>query len=274
MVLGFLFNGFILTSFIQLPTIRNLTNYLVVSLEFIDMLIVLSSPLLLLLIFLKKIDFEFGNSLRVCCEIFCGMASMMNFACISVDRMIAISKPLYHLTLPPLRSLRIIALIWLLAFTAALLNGFFSGLTNNIYVYVLFSIAFVIPTICTIVSYSIIAKALLCSSSNSLRRHHQQDCRTRQTIRLTWKILLVILPGLTMWGCFWTILIIAWNTDKITNLSGDIVEVLNLVPILVAVINPLIYILMTADFRKNFVRLLCRRNRTVTATSNTMSPRF
>lgn len=185
----------------------------------------------------------------------------MNFACISVDRMIAISKPLYHRTLPPSCSLRIIAFIWFLAFALALLYGLtdrnMPDPTTPRSIYIIFSFGFVIPTICTMVSYAIITRVVLFSPKPNLETtHHQlQANRIRQTVRITWKILLVILPGFIMWSFFW-IPIFTQNTDKNVQFSHSVLVVIGTVPILAAAINPVIYLLMTTEFRKNLVRLL------------------
>lgn len=267
MVPGLLSNSFILITFIKLPRIRSLTNYFVASLAFSDILILLTSPPLLLLIFLKKIDLKAGFVIRICCEIFCGMASLMNFACISVDRMIAISKPLYHRTLSPSRSLRFIAFIWFIAFVASLLKGLlievFHIHISYIFLIILFCLGFVVPTICTVVSYSIITRVVLRSSRDGLERNSQQDSRIRQTIRLTWKILLVILPSSTMWGCFWIVMVAQAEVSHTFN------ALVNMVPVLAATMNPIIYVVMTTEFRRHLIRLL-----NLGSTPNVSSPIF
>jgi hypothetical protein len=126
MVFGILFNGFILLTFIQLPRIRSFTNYFVASLTVADILMVILNPIIFLLLLYENIEYEIGDILRFHSEIFCSMASLISFACISVDRMLAIAKPLYHRTLPRSRCIKIIVLVWIFSVIATLLDYFVS----------------------------------------------------------------------------------------------------------------------------------------------------
>ena len=264
MVLGVLFNGYILLTFIQLPTVRSLTNNFVASLTVADTLMVIFNPILSLLLFYKKIEFEIGDELRFFSEIFCSMASLISFACISVDRMLAISKPFYHRTLPRSRCIKIIIFVWIFCIIWTLLNYLLNHV-DNVDDFIVsccnFSIAFAIPTLITIICYAVIARVVLCKRSSVLQEtNHSGNNRLIQNIRITWKILLVILPGVVIWGVYWVPYFIKSRNGEV-EFSITFLEVRFLIPTFAAVVNPVVFILLTPEFRNRLFKSNCRRGR-------------
>ena len=277
MVFGILFNGFILLTFIQLPRIRSFTNYFVASLTVADILMVILNPILFRLLLYENIEYEIGDILRFHSEIFCSMASLISFACISVDRTLAIAKPLYHRTLPRSRCIKIIVLIWIFSVIATLLDYFVSEndvVDGFIVTCCNFCIAFAIPTLITIISYVIIARVVICRRRRTFQETDQSGSnRMKHTIRITWKILLVILPGIVMWCVYWVPVFIESTDEEEDKFSISFLEIRSLLPIFTAVVNPLIFILLTPEFRKHLLKLICRRSRTdLGRITNTIRP--
>jgi hypothetical protein len=94
----------------------------------------------------------------------------------------------------------------------------------------------------------------------------------KQTIRVTWKILLVILPGLILWCIYWVSVFINYrNEEEETSSSLTLHQIGFLVPIFAAVVNPLIFTLLTPEFRNHLLKFICRRKETNRIT-NTVRP--
>ena len=261
MVLGILFNGFVLVTFIHLRKIRNFTNHFVASLALADMLMVILSPVLFILLFLENIDIRTGETVRFNSKIFCSLASMLSFACISVDRMLAIAKPLYHRTLPRSCCVKIIGFVWIFSIIATFLDHILGDLVGNFITTCLnFVVAFAIPTIITIASYAIITKVVLGRRKGDLQAAHHDGQNRRHTLRITGKISAVILPGILMWSIFWIPIFIevAHGHDE-EIFSHSFKEAVSLIPDLTALVNPLIFIGMTSDFRNYLIKSVCRR---------------
>jgi hypothetical protein len=262
MVLGVLFNGFILMTFIRFPKLRNFTNYFVASLALADMLMVILSPVLFILLFLEKIEFKIGEEVRFNSKLFCSLASMLSFACISVDRMLAVAKPLYHRTLSLSRCIKVIASIWLFSIIGTAFDYILSDVVDIFTITCLnFCIAFLIPTVITIISYAIIAKVVLGRRNDDLQAANHDGNNWRLTLRITWKISLVILPAIVMWCIFWLpVLMQAANGREDDIFSHSFIEFLNMIPVLTAVVNPVIFIGMTSGFRNYLIKSVCCRD--------------
>ena len=262
MVFGVLFNGFILATFIHLPRIRNFTNHFVASLALADMLLVIFSPVLSLLLFFEKVDFQTGETIRFNSKIFFSLASMFSFASISVDRMLAITKPLYHRTLPRSCCVKVIVFIWILSVLGTVFDNV-SPKFLNIFVVtcVNFVIGYFIPTAITITSYAVIAKVVVGRKKEDLQATHRHDGQNRrQTLRITGKILMVIVPGTVMWSIFWVPIFIHFTHDHEEELfPHSFIEAVTMVPDLTALVNPLTFIVMTTEFRNYLIKSVCRR---------------
>ncbi|XP_028402125.1 rhodopsin-like [Dendronephthya gigantea] len=262
-VLGILFNGFVLLTFIQLPRVRTSTNSFVVSLTVADTLMVIFIPVLYLLLFYDKIEYEIGDELRFFSGIFCSMVSLTSFVCISVDRMLAITKPFYHRTLPRSRCIKAIIFVWIFCIITTLLDFSVSQMESVdefIVTCFNFSIAFVIPTLITIICYVVIARIVLYKRNGVLQEaNHSGNNRMMQNIRITWKILLVILPGVVMWSVYWVPVFIH-NGEVEFSYSFEQMRVL--IPIFAAVVNPVIFILLTPEFRSGHLKSNCCRGQT------------
>jgi hypothetical protein len=84
----------------------------------------------------------------------------------------------------------------------------------------------------------------------------------KHTIRITWKILLVILPGIVIWCVYWVPVFIESTDEEEDKFSISFLEIRSLLPIFAAVVNPLVFILLTPEFRKHLLKLIFRRSRT------------
>ena len=262
MVFGLLVNGFILLRFFKLPRIRSFTYHFVASLALADLLMAILNPILILLLLYDKIDFEIGQLFQLIFEWFCAIASLTSFACISVDRMLAIAKPLYHRSLPRSRCIKVIIFVWCFSVVMTLLSVFLSVVVDFfLLVCCYFTISFAIPTLITLVSYAIIARTVVRRGRNFRATDHHANTRTRDALKITWKIFLVILPGIAMWTLYWVIVFLFFtdeeNEDKF---SLSFIQTISFIPIFTAVVNPLIFIIMTPEFRRYLLKFICRQN--------------
>ena len=256
MVIGVLFNGFILVTFFRKPKLRNFTNHFIVSLALADILTIIFSPLILILLLFEKIDYGIGDFAHFNCRIFCSLTSMLSFACISVDRMLAITKPLYHRTLSRSCCIKVIIFIWIFSLVGTFLDFMLSEVIDPTIITCLnFSIAFAIPTTVTILSYAIIAKVVLSRRVEDLRAASNHDRNNqKKTLRVTLKILMVILPGAIMWGIYW----FPFLNEFVSGGEEDIYPhslstAVSMIPELTAIVNPIIFIGMTSGFRKQLI---------------------
>ena len=264
MLFGILSNGFVLLTFAWLPRVRSSTNHFVISLALADVLMVILNPIFFLLLLYEKVEFETGGNFRFYSEIFCSMTSLISFACISVDRMLAISKPLYHRTLALSRCIKIITTVWVFSAITTLLDYIVSVkevVDELVLVCCNFCIAFAIPTLITIISYAIIVKVIISRKKKVLQETNYggSSKHVKRNIKITWKILFVIMPGIAMWCVYWVPEFIHSKNEDEDQFSLSFLQIRSLVPIFAAVVNPVIFVLLTPEFRNYLRRLICRR---------------
>lgn len=262
MVLGILFNGFILVTFFHLPKKRNFSNDFVANLALADTLMAILSPALFILLYLEKIELITGETLRSDVKMFCSLASMFNFACISVDRMLAVAKPLYHLTLPRSSCIKVVVYIWAFSTISTVISHILSEVLDVFIITCLkFSVAFAIPTTITIISYATIAKVVLTRPKSNVQTESHDGRSQRDTLKITVKISIVILPGIVMWIIFWIPVFIEVCHGREEEIFPHyLLESFAMIPDVTALVNPIIFILMTSDYRTYLINLISRRN--------------
>ena len=112
-------NGLVCASFYTFRDLRTLCNYYIISLCVADMLVALIAMPFWLMLQVTNLNWIWGLKLKLfwdCMDILCGTASIANLTAVSVDRMLAITKPFkYPDLMTPKRAIVAIVIVWVYA---------------------------------------------------------------------------------------------------------------------------------------------------------------
>ncbi|KAK3748718.1 hypothetical protein QZH41_004715 [Actinostola sp. cb2023] len=192
-------------------------------------------------------------------DIFIGCASVLQLTAISIERFLAITRPIIHRTYSSRFYTTLIIAAWLYAFLMAALFPVQYTRWEKIYTVILVTTCFAVPTIMIFVVYVMIFKTAMFSSDvrvspeGSQRRTVQQEAKIAVTI--------AVITGL---------FVVAWLPFFVVNVIGTFCleclpgypGVLRLVRFVKwmhysnSVVNPVIYAYRNRVMRRTFVRLL------------------
>lgn len=85
LLLGVLGNGFVCFAFYHYPSVRSLTNYVVLNLAFADLLLV-TVLMIWLILFVVEERSRHAYNLLVSIDVLCTSLSMLNLALVGIDR--------------------------------------------------------------------------------------------------------------------------------------------------------------------------------------------
>lgn len=291
-------NLLVITAVYLYHRLRRMTNFFIISLAISDLFVALIHlPL--------RIDqsvhnnnwcFDKAPGIVTTCAYWIVMdtvfssASMCNLVVISIDRFLAITKPFhYQRRMTKKVGFSLIAFVWVYAMLwgALSLIDWTAGPENNphitvtwspshertcgkndrIYYTVAMAVAFFLPLLIVIVTYSCVfrvafiqAKAVASLDPTKGKRHILRELKATKTIAVVIGVFIVcwlpsfILIVMSLWcvHCF---------DPFITNraLSYAIrITFLFVLPVMNSSLNPLIYTLFNKEFRSAFSRMLCR----------------
>lgn len=254
--------------------LKNPTNFFICSLAAADLLVLLWMLLWILSIHsllevstvIKYVIPSFDMSI--------GVASIVNVACVSVDRAIAVLYPLERkLIMTKLRALLVILALWfytVVLFVAALSRMFVKLLTFNKVILYLGFISYFIPFIIIALSYTVILLVLVKKlkdmrelegivlnnvenpgKSFSDRKKRQRRKLLRE-LKVTANILLIVVPFTVGWTFFIATHIYEHIHNKtVYNKAHNIAMIT--VPWLLSGLNPVVYLLFNRPLRRAVV---------------------
>ena len=270
-VLGFCANSFICFAFCYYRRIRTVHNYFVFNLAISDILAILSLCLVLAFPAMEKtMSHENGKILRMALimfETFCGSASVANLTIISYDRYYSVTKPLhYTANITHRKALLFIACIWGYALDVALLQLLHFVPEAFKFGYTPFLALFnsVIPLAATLYCY--ISIFFIASSHLRNNPHRSQDPSApanilTKNIKISFHILVLVAPLLVCWSSFYAISVVEVYCLDCIHLTPFEDWLVSMMTHIMAVVDPLIYIFLTKDFRKIIFSFYKRGNR-------------
>ena len=280
---GLFGNGLIVLSVFKLQSLKTPTNFLLVSLAIADLLMIISMISFVLMdrFPIKSMPVEVTMFLFPSIDIMVGSASIWNLAAVSLDRGIAVLRPLrYHSMINTKRVKMIITAIWSYSFALFLLSMLrIKVVSYSFRMSVLFTamiLSFIVPCLLIVVSYTgiilstvnsirmtrALEKAISIATSRGAESLNDKASRKRRVrsreVRLAFNIMIILVPFVAGWGFY-------FGTHWYEILSGDqnrsnIYEFcLLVIPWVNSSLNPVIYILVTKSLRKGCKRMISRR---------------
>lgn len=263
MVLAIVGNVLVILAFKSFRRIRDVTNYFVASLAFTDILVaVVSMPVWLAYIvsgpplFVSK---PLLQRLWTGTDMMVSVASIWHLTCVSIDRYLCITGPLYyHVRMTTKRAIVILTAIWLYSIVVASLALKFWHW--ELYTLLMVVLNYAIPVVIILYAYLNIFKAARYQAKQIDLNVNGKSRRFSLTVELkAAKTLGVVI------GTF----IVCWSPFFALNLSYYICHCAP-PPLIVSVakwmhygnsmLNPLIYGLMNKDFRFAFKQLFTAMN--------------
>ncbi|XP_068746790.1 octopamine receptor beta-2R-like [Montipora capricornis] len=258
MVFAVVGNILVILAFKCFSRLRRVTNYFVVSLAVTDILVaVVSMPVWVAYIISGLHLFQRKPLLQMLwtgTDIMVSVASIWHLTCVSIDRYLCITGPLYyHVRMTSKRAIVIISAIWVSSILIACLGPTFWHL--DIYTLVIVLLNYAIPVIIILFAYMSIFKAARYQAKQIDLNINGQSRRFSLTVELkAAKTLGVVI------GAF----IVCWSPFFALNLRYYIcrcpppplaVSVAKWMHYGNSMLNPLIYGLMNKDFRFAFKKL-------------------
>ena len=264
MALAIFGNALVILSFRRYHKLRTVTNYFVVSLAVSDILIsTLSMPTWAIHVVTgpdpnwEKID-RSALVIWTLADIICGLTSIFNLTCISIERYICISSPLhYYQRMGGRRAIIIIIFIWIFAILLAAARGIFQDAT--VIFEVLFTvIGFFIPLIIMVIMYSMIFR-VACKQVKKIdipMNGTTKKFRLRKEIKAAKTLGIVISAFFICWSPFFVLNFYVICESCYKSLRTDVIIAAKWFHYVNSVLNPLIYARMNKDFRDSFTNIL------------------
>lgn len=258
MVFAVVGNILVILAFKCCSRLRRVTNYFVVSLAVTDILVaVVSMPVWVAYIISGPQLFERKSPLHMLwtgTDIMVSLASIWHLTCVSIDRYLCITGPLYyHVRMTSKRAIVIISAIWVSSIVIACVGSQFW--VYHIYTLVIVLLNYAIPVIIILFAYVSIFKA-------ACYQARQIDWNINgQSMRFS---LIVELKAAKTLGVVIGAFIVCWSPFFALNLRYYIcrcpppphaVSVAKWMHYGNSMLNPLIYGLMNKDFRFAFKKL-------------------
>lgn len=264
MTLAIFGNVMVILAFRKFHKLRTVTNYFVVSLAVSDILIsMLSMPTWAVHVVTgpdpkwEKID-RSALVIWTLTDIICGLTSIFNLTCISVERYICISSPLhYYQRLRARRVIIIIVCIWIIATFLAATRGIFQD-TKVVFEVMFTVVGFFVPLLVMVVMYSLIFR-VACKQVKKIdipMNGTTKKFRLRKEIKAAKTLGIVISAFFVCWSPFFVLNFFVICRSCYSSIRSDIIIASKWFHYVNSVLNPLIYARMNKDFRDGFTRIL------------------
>ena len=271
--LGITANSFIIISFCKIKLLRTVTNYFIFQLGVADIFLLVSLAIWMTFdatkVSMSEEHKTMSRFMFISIEVFSSSASLTSLACVSIDRCLAVTVPLrYQSITTHSRALVVVFSVWsysLVTFIASYSRVLVDEeIYQRIFITCLFCFTFALPILITTWSYY----RIFCAVWRQVHHVPKQSAPSRRfrmvmkEFRIAINILVTILPSYLLWGAFWVTTLREVFLEKDPQYSPVVNWLLGNAPHFVALVNPLIYITMTRDFRLLFLRLLsCKKQR-------------
>lgn len=287
--IGFPTNLIIIFLVLRKRRLRNPTNYFVCSLAVADIMVLVWLMIWVLGIQNVLSTTDVKRFIIPSIDIFLGVASMVNVACVSADRGIAVVYPLrYEFIMTKRRAFVTIIVVWMYA-VALLVAAFLRIYCHNAkyYTAVLYAgfSGYFIPVSVIILSYSVIFVVIVrklksirdlervvsnatsgdggggcCDDVTVSNKKKRQRRKLLRELKVTANILFIVVPFTTGWSYFIGTHIYE-HAYKMTILNEAHNVAMIIIPWLLSSLNPIIYLLLNRSLRKAMmenVKKICR----------------
>ena len=275
--IGLLANLLIIMTVLRAKKLRTTTGFFICHLAIADLLCILS--MMAYVIAHSQIELKHNfNVLMIfsSLDVFIGSASLLHVTAASVERAIAVAKPMvYPLILCKERAKKVILLIWaycIVLFIACVARVFVKPIIyNSIIFYIAVCLSFGVPCILVLISYlnisiralrnlqmekrierSLIIVSMLNDSQRRAPRYHHQIRELKLALNLT----IMTAPFVFGWGYF--MICNVYEEVTKTTLVGLKNWFLNMLPYLISCLNPITYLLFTKTLRKEAIKLVLK----------------
>jgi 7 transmembrane receptor (rhodopsin family). len=275
--IGVLANLLIIMTVLRCKKLKTTTGFFICHLAIADLLCILS--MVAYLIVNSQIELRqdvVALMVFSSMDVFIGSASLLHVTAASVERAIAVAKPMvYPLILSKERAKKVIMLIWLycsLLFIACCVRVFVKTVTyNTVVFFVAVCLSFGIPCVLVLISYlNISIKALrnlqmekkiarslvIVSMLNDAPRKTPRYNHQIREIKLALNLTIMTAPFVLGWGYF--MICNVYEEVARTNLEGLKNWFLNMLPYLISCLNPITYLLFTKTLRKEAIKLVLK----------------
>ena len=208
-------------------------------------------------------------------DIFSGTLSMNSITMISIDRAVAVVYPMRHFSgANNSKGKFCILVMWAFSFTLLFLSLSRMWIVEKLFnLYFLYSVvaAFLLPCFLVLISYTIIIAFTIRSNRQMVRANARRNSITLRgisrfrEIKLAINVTVIILPFMFGWGFVSVVTVLSELLHKL-KLAGAYSFLVNIIPITVSSINPLVYLMLTSSLRKNSIktfqgmfRRICKR---------------
>ena len=256
-VAGLAGNSLICYGYLRYRQLRTQTNFFVLNLAVADLVLICVLISWIIQDILGNPNRKMVGRLLQNTEILCFSASMLNMAAVSVDRYIAVLRPLRYTTLVTRsRAQKTVLVIWLYSLMIAVVGFaryFIESISNDIFITALATISYVLPTMVIIFAHLNIFRVAWLKKKTSSDMPPDFDTRRKllaPRIKLSINTLIILVPMTTAWGVFYGITLFEAHSEETLPLSPIVEFAVALSPYVTAAVDPIVYLLVTRDLRK------------------------
>lgn len=278
-IVGFPTNAIIIYLVSKHRNLKNATNYFVSSLAIADLIVLIC---MLFWNYGKEMMYRYAEYrfLFPSIDVYTGTLSMLNVACVSADRAIAVSWPLqYERVVTTKRALFVIFSIWAYSLVILILGLIRKNITNHTYQkcvlylgYGNFFVAALVTLLCYIVIFLIVFPKLKASrkleklmsysrftfsqgAEQELNGNKKKNPRLLlREIKVTGNVLLIVVPFTIGWTFFIGTHFYEEFNPPLRNQMHNLVMII--FPWILSGLNPIIYLLVNRSLRQTFCESL------------------
>lgn len=281
--LGLFANTLIMMTVYKVKRLRNTTGYFICNLAFADVLLIID--MLLFFIFdqtsaMSKTSSRVRKFIFPSIDIFLGSASLLLVTAVSVERGIAVARPLkYPRYLSEKRAKVLVLSIWIYCFLLLIFGVLRIWIKNQHYCKILFyitvTLSFFIPCIFVITSYNVIVFSALktmkmekkiCKVIVAISILNDQKLDQATTVRpnrcrelkVAVKVAALTIPFVCGWGYFMVSNV--YELAASYRFQGMANVMILFLPYIIACLNPLTYLMFTRTLRQSTWMILSRSN--------------
>ena len=279
---GILANCMILAVILKIDKLRTASNHLICSLAIADlMMMIIMAGFVFSDIFMLDISASLNAFLWPSFDLFIGSASIISLAGVSVDRAIAVFKPLQYQEISNRKqAVTVVKFTWLYSIFAFILSMLRCVIEASAYrnaiLYIFYVISFLLPFAIIIISYTFIVSATIKNvqlsrstekvaynatfrlNGTSASKYARIRRLRIQEVKIAANFAIILLPFVTCWGFFFGT---HFYEDVTKNYQRtDLYEwFLLTLPWMSSSINPLIYMLSISSLRNGCKKLMCKK---------------
>lgn len=281
--LGLSANTLIMMTVYKVKRLRNTTGYFICNLAFADVLLIIEMLLYFILNqtnAMNKTNHRVKKFIFPSIDIFLGSASLLLVTAVSVERGIAVARPLkYPRYLSEKRAKMLVMSIWIYCFILFLFGVLRIWIKNQhyckIFFYITVTLSFFIPCIFVVTSYNVIVFSALktmkmekkiCKVIVAISILNDQKLDQATTVRpnrcrelkVAIKVATLTIPFVCGWGYFMVSNV--YELASSFKFEGMASIMIIYLPYIIACLNPLTYLMFTRTLRQSTWMILSRSN--------------